>query len=67
MGRSCGTYGVQERSIQVYGGGDRLERNHLVDLGVDVRIILKWVFNKWVGWAWTGLLLLRIGIDVERL
>ena len=49
MGRSCGTYGAQERCIQVYDGGDPMERDNLVDLGVDVRIILKRVFRKWVG------------------
>ena len=40
MVRSCGTYGVHERCMQVYGGGDLMEIKHLVDLGVDVRIIL---------------------------
>jgi hypothetical protein len=67
MGRSCGTYGVQERCIQVYGRGDLMERDHLVDRGVDVRIILQWVFKKWVGQAWTELLLLRIETSVGRL
>jgi hypothetical protein len=27
--------------------GDLRERDHLEDLGVDVRIILKWIFKKW--------------------
>jgi hypothetical protein len=36
-------------------------KNHLEDLGVDGRIILKYIFQKWDGEAWTGLLWLRIG------
>jgi hypothetical protein len=38
-----------------------MERDHLEDLGVDGRIILKCIFQKWDGEAWTGLLWLRIG------
>jgi hypothetical protein len=41
--------------------GDMQERNHFEDLGLDGRIILKWIFKKWEGEAWTGLLWLRIG------
>jgi len=26
-----------------------MERVHLKNLGVDGRIILKWIYNKWVG------------------
>jgi hypothetical protein len=36
--------------------GDLRERDHLEDVGVDVRIILKLVFKKWDGEAWTGLM-----------
>jgi hypothetical protein len=39
--------------------GDLMERNHLKDLGIDGRIILKWIFKKWDGEAWTGLIWLR--------
>jgi hypothetical protein len=35
------------------------KKSHLEDLGVDWRIILRWIFKKWDGEAWTGLLWLR--------
>jgi len=40
--------------------GDLKERDHLEDLGVDERIILKGIFNKWDG-VRTGLIWLRTG------
>jgi hypothetical protein len=40
--------------------GDLSEGDHLGDPGADGRI-LKWIFKKWDGGAWTGLSWLRIG------
>jgi hypothetical protein len=34
--------------------GERGEINHLEDVGVDGRKILKWLFKKWGGVGWRG-------------
>jgi hypothetical protein len=39
------------------------EGDRLGDPGLDVRIILKWIFEKWVGRAWPGSIWLRMGTD----
>jgi hypothetical protein len=42
---------------EVYTGfwwGNLRERHHLENLGVDERMILKWIFKKWDGRVWTG-------------
>jgi hypothetical protein len=44
-----------------YWWGDLMERDHLEDLDVDGRIILKLIFKKWDGGAWAGLIWLRLG------
>jgi hypothetical protein len=41
--------------------GDLTKRDHLEDLIIGWRIILKWVFKKWNGETWIGLIWLRIG------
>jgi hypothetical protein len=54
-------YGGEERCIHAFGGGNLRERDHLGDTGVSGRIIVSWIFRKWDGGAWTGLIRLRIG------
>jgi hypothetical protein len=38
-----------------------LREDHLGDPRIDGGIVLKWIFKKWDGGAWTGLIWLRIG------
>jgi hypothetical protein len=32
------------------------ERDHLEDIGVNGRILLKWIFREWYGEVWTVLI-----------
>jgi len=41
--------------------GNRRERDHLGDPGVDGMIILNWILRKWGVTVWTGSRWLRIG------
>jgi len=49
-------YRGDERWWENLREGDRLE-----DPGVDVRIILRWIFRMWDRGAWTGSTRFRIG------
>jgi len=45
-------------TVEMHSGtwwGDLRERNHLEDIDVDGRIILKWIAKEWDADAWTGL------------
>ena len=39
-----------------------MERDHLEHIGIEGTIMLKWIFKKWDGEAWTGLIWLRTGM-----
>ena len=67
LGRACGTCGGQESCMQSFGGEDLLEREHLENLGLDGKIILRQIFKKLYAEAWTGLFWLRTGTDSRSL
>jgi hypothetical protein len=47
--------------------GNLRERDHLEDLCIDGKKILRWIYRKWNGAAWTGLIWLRIGTGGRHL
>jgi hypothetical protein len=62
MGRAFSTYG-ERRGLCRFLVGKLRERDHLEDIGVDGRRILKRIFRKWDVGTWTGSSWLRIGTD----
>ena len=60
MGEACSTYGGRR-------GAYRKERDHLVNLGIDVRIILRVMSKQWDGEAWIEFIWIRIRTGSELL
>jgi hypothetical protein len=46
MDVACRTDVGEERCLQGFGGGKLMERDHLEDLSVDGRILLRWIFSN---------------------
>jgi hypothetical protein len=42
---TCGSYGRSEKCVHGFGGGNLKERANLDELGIDGRIILKWILK----------------------
>jgi hypothetical protein len=55
-------HGGKEKCI-VFWCRNLKEREHLEDIGLDRRIILKWVLKQ--GCVWSGLIWLRIGVNCD--
>jgi hypothetical protein len=61
MGIVCSTYGEKRIVYRILVGKPEGERDHYEDLDVGGRIILKWVYERWNGMVYIGLMLFRIG------
>ena len=59
-GWACSTYGGRVEVHTGFWWENLRERDHLGDLGLDRRTILKWSFKEWHRQSWTGLIWLRI-------
>jgi len=53
---------MEMRGVYSVWWGDLKERDNLESLGIHERIILRWIFRKWVR-GWTEFIWVRIGTD----
>jgi hypothetical protein len=61
MGRAFSTYRGRGEAHTGFWWANLWEREHLGDPDIDGMIILRWIFRRWDGAAWTGLIRLRRG------
>jgi hypothetical protein len=54
MGGACSAYWGEEEEYTGFEWGNLRIRDHLGDIGVDGRIILRWIFRKLNAEVWTG-------------
>jgi hypothetical protein len=60
MGGACSTFGVEERYVHSFGGGNLRGRDHIENLDVHWGIILKLIFKIQNG-AWNRFVWHKIG------
>jgi hypothetical protein len=67
MDMSSGAYRKQDRCTKGFWWGDLREGDHLENLSVRGRILLKLIFKKWDVEAWPELIWFRIRTGGEHL
>jgi hypothetical protein len=60
MGGDCSTRGRVKKAYKILA--TRSEEDHSEDLGVDGRVVLEFIFAKWVGKMWTDFIWLRTAL-----